>query len=106
MSNSEEITLGQLIDGTEDEFRYHIADKDLGYVKSLYTLLSSTYDQLVEMKDGLKSKFTKTYSPACIPTNEEVEIHNTIQGLFNKMLRVEMLSMILVEEIKKREMKD
>jgi hypothetical protein len=106
MSDNKEITLGQLIDGTEEEFNAHLSDKDLGYVKSLYGLLTATYDQMKTMKEDLKNKLMTTYNPACVPTEEERAIHDTIQGLFVKLMKVELLAMILVNEIKERESND
>lgn len=46
-----ESQFGCLIDGTIDELRKHVEDKDRGYVHSLIVLLEDTYTRLTKLKD-------------------------------------------------------
>lgn len=93
-----EITLSELIDGSVDNFKEFLADKDLGFVKSLKTQLSSIYYSLNKAKDDIIAKSKKTDG-----VNEEYnQCVNTVKGLVVKMMKIEELVLILKEEEDKR----
>lgn len=84
-----------LIDGSEQSFREHLSDKNVGYLNNLHNLLVSVYNQLLQMDKDLVEKTAK------LPEGEEKQIHlETIKGLISKMLRVEQRVFIIREAIK------
>ena len=95
MTNSD---FSYLIDGTEEEFRQHCVDKDLGYIKSFHNLLVQTFNEVKKVKDDLVAYMGA--KPESERTEEEKRVLN---GLYSKLLRVEQRVFILREIIKVRE---
>lgn len=93
MSNTTE--LGQLIDCSEEDFRLYCADKDLGYICSFHNLMVQTYNEVQKLKDELVVKMSKSGS-----TPKEQEVLN---GLYSKLMRIELRVFILREIKKARE---
>lgn len=95
---SNEVDFGQLIDCTEEEFRKHFDDKDLGYVQSLHNLMVQTFNQVQEVKDAVVEKLKNN------PAEQTEENKNILNGLYSKLFRVEQRVFILRELIKSREL--
>ena len=94
MSNITE--LGQLIDCSEQEFRLFCADKDLGYICSFHNLMVQTFNEVQKLKDDLVSKMCKS-----VERNPEEQ--DVLNGLYSKLMRIEMRVYILREIKKARE---
>ena len=99
MSNTTE--LGQLIDCTEEEFRYYCKDKDLGFLSSFHNLMVKTFNEVQSIKDELVAKLAEEYKSR----EQTPEEKSTLDGLYSKMLRIEQRVFILRELIKSRAIK-
>ncbi|MGL5913254.1 MAG: hypothetical protein ACRCZB_03740 [Bacteroidales bacterium] len=89
--------LGNLIDCPEEEFIEFTVGKDLGYLTSFNNLLIQTYNEVLEIKRDLMSKYQ---SGEVDITEETFKEH--MQGLFAKLLRLEHRIFLLKGIIKGR----
>lgn len=87
--------MGQLIDCTEEEFREFCKDKDLGFVQSLHNLMVQTYNEVQKLKDDLVAFMGKKSKAE--RTEEE---KSTLEGLYSKLLKIELKVFILRDIIK------
>ena len=97
IDNSE---FGKLIDGSQDKFRKHCADKDLGYVMSLRNHIRSVYEVLVKMKDELRDKISQSQ------VSKDSEEWKTFKGMYVELMKLEEKACVCTEIIKEREMED
>lgn len=91
-----EMSLSDLIDSSEEDFNKFCEDKDLGYLNSFHNLMTQTFNEVQGIKDDLVDKIGKME----IELTEENK--NILQGLYSKMMRVEMRVFILRDLIKSR----
>lgn len=97
---SEKTEFGKLVDGTPEEFREHCADKSLGYVSSLRNYIAGAFQTFTKMKEDLVAKVKKENLPE---DSKEIE---TIKGIYAELMKLEQKSIICVEIIKERGLKD
>jgi hypothetical protein len=101
----EELTLGMLIDGTEENLKEHISNKDLGYVRSLINTLTATYYNMEANKKALMKKVEGREIDTKNNPEDKV-ILSTIQGILVKMGKIEYFVLLLNEEVNNRSLKE
>lgn len=84
---------GDLVDSSDDNFKSHFKDKDLGYCLNVKKLFNLGYDQLIKIKDDLtESKQT-----------DEVSSH--LEAVIFNMAMLEHKAILLNKEIEERNFK-
>jgi hypothetical protein len=105
MSNQNDeikVQLSDIIDNyNEETIKEYVADKDLGYVKSLANLLKITYNTVCSFKDSIVQKIIQYDNEE--EHREEFNREESVQilkGLEVKLMKIELLVLVLndVEE--------
>lgn len=99
-------TISDIIDGSVEDLKEHIADKDLGYVRSIDNQLVYNYYNLMKVKDALKSAYETNTCVIEGKTIDEAkeECRKTLEGVYAKMLKIEQLLLFLKEEKESRKL--
>lgn len=82
--------LGVLIDCTDNEFKSHCSDKNVGYCLNLSVLLKLTYEQLLNIKNDLLK----------LDSKEGDEVDTTLKSVYVQMGKVEHKVLLLNQVIK------
>jgi hypothetical protein len=89
--------MGAIIDGSDEELRELVAEKDLGFVLSTLNLLKITYIQVEDIKNALvQSLEDKALSD---------EDKQTLNGLYHQLARIEQKCSVLVQISEERAIK-
>lgn len=81
----EEVTLGELVDCSMEEFEELMKNKTMGDMTNLYNLLAVVYEDLTTKKDALKMKrINGDYTP-----EEYEDLEKTLSSIYPVMQRVE-----------------
>lgn len=91
---SNETSLGNLVDSTEEEFRDFCSTLSIGYVYSLENLMTKTYNEVRDIKDDL---IASVKSGA---VKDDDHTRSVLNGMYSKLLRLERNVFILRERKK------